>query len=180
MKALPQSTERDLWVSWSDYHDLIEQLVLLVDQAGIQFDHILCLARGGLRVGDVLSRVLDLPLSILAASSYRSAAGTEQGKLSLAPFITGAQGPLSGNVLVVDDLVDSGVTLAEVVAELSRAYPAVTKVCTAVLWYKAVSSFKPDFFVHFLPTNPWIHQPFEVYDHQRPQDLALSRAKGLS
>jgi hypoxanthine phosphoribosyltransferase len=81
---------------------------------------------------------------------------------------------------VVDDLVDSGVTLAEVVAELSRAYPAVTKVCTAVLWYKAVSSFKPDFFVHFLPTNPWIHQPFEVYDHQRPQDLALSRAKELS
>ena len=31
--------------------------------------------------------------------------------------------------------------------------------------------FKPDYHVDYLPDNPWIHQPFEVYDTMRPADL---------
>ena len=67
----------DLYVSWEDYHRLIEQLALQVYESGYKFDCILCLARGGLRVGDVISRIYDKPLAILAASSYREAAGTQ-------------------------------------------------------------------------------------------------------
>ncbi|MFX8751211.1 phosphoribosyltransferase family protein, partial [Acinetobacter baumannii] len=63
------STEKDLWVSWEDYHRLLEQLALTIYQSGWQFDQILCLARGGVRVGDVLSRIFDVPLGILATSS---------------------------------------------------------------------------------------------------------------
>ena len=25
--------------------------------------------------------------------------------------------------------------------------------------------------VDYLPDNPWIHQPFEIYDRMRPQEL---------
>ena len=42
---------------------------------------------------------------------------------------------------------------------------------TAVLWWKACSVYKPDFHVDYLPDNPWIHQPFEVYDNLRPEQL---------
>jgi len=35
-----------------------------------------------------------------------------------------------------------------------------------------VSSYVPDYFVEMLPTSPWIHQPFEVYDGMTPQGLA--------
>ncbi len=31
--------------------------------------------------------------------------------------------------------------------------------------------FKPDYYVEYLPDNPWIHQPFEVYDTLRPEAL---------
>jgi hypothetical protein len=52
---------------------------------------------------------------------------------------------------------------------------------TAVLWWKACSVFRPDFHVDYLPDNPWIHQPFEIYDKMRPDELAarlaLLRAK---
>jgi hypothetical protein len=34
-----------------------------------------------------------------------------------------------------------------------------------------VSTFTPDYSVEFLPTNPWIHQPFEGYDAMRPEQL---------
>jgi hypothetical protein len=40
-----------------------------------------------------------------------------------------------------------------------------------VLWWKACSVIKPDYYVDSLPDNPWIHQPFEVYDTLRPDAL---------
>jgi hypothetical protein len=51
---------------------------------------------------------------------------------------------------------------------------------TAVLWWKACSVFKPDFYVEYLADNPWIHQPFEVYDNLRPEGLKarLTRMQG--
>ncbi|MGM3237866.1 phosphoribosyltransferase, partial [Bacillus cereus group sp. BC24] len=90
-----------LWVGWDEYHRLIELLALQVHASGWKFDQILCLARGGLRVGDQLSRIYDVPLAILATSSYREAAGTEQGDLDIAQYITMTRGNLAGNVLLV-------------------------------------------------------------------------------
>ena len=50
-------------------------------------------------------------------------------------------------------------------------YKPITELRSAVIWTKGVSSFQPDFSVEFLPTNPWIHQPFEGYDSMRPEQL---------
>jgi uncharacterized protein len=161
----------DLYVSWDDYHREVERLALIVHESGWKFDSLLCLARGGLRVGDVMSRIYDLPLAILAASSYREAAGTRQGTLDIGEFITMTAGSLQGSVLLVDDLVDSGVTLSRVIDHLKRRYLQITEVRTAVIWYKACSTFKPDFYVRYLASNPWIHQPFEVYDAMGPEKL---------
>jgi hypothetical protein len=164
---------RDLHVTWDEYHRMIEQLTLQVYQSGFKFDSLLCLARGGLRVGDVISRIYDVPLAILAASSYREAAGKQQGRLDIAQFITKTNGSeLSGKLLLVDDLVDSGVTLTRVIEHVKERYTSITEVRTAVLWYKAVSSFKPDYYVQHLADSPWIHQPFEEYDSLRPHQLA--------
>lgn len=162
---------RDLYVGWAEYHRLIEELALRIFEAGYAFDSLLCLARGGLRVGDVISRIFERPLAILAASSYRAAAGTQRGALDIATYITTTGGDLHGRLLLVDDLVDSGTTLARVVEHVRARFPAVTEVRTAVIWYKAVSSFRPDFHVVFLPHSPWIHQPFEEYDALRPEHL---------
>lgn len=167
----PARSESDLYVDWDEYHRLIERLCLLVHESSWRFDSLLCLARGGLRVGDVISRIYDVPLAILAASSYRAASGTRQGQLDIGEYITMTSDVLSGNLLLVDDLVDSGVTLARVVDHLKSRYPAIEEVRTAVIWYKACSTIKPDYFVQHLPMSPWIHQPFEVYDAMGPEKL---------
>ncbi len=161
-----------LRVSWDAYHRHIEQLARSIHASGYPFDQVLCLARGGLRIGDVLSRLFRKPLLILAVSSYRDAAGTAQGELRIADNITSAAGPLSGQILLVDDLVDSGVTLKRVQAHLGTHFPAVTAVRTAVIWYKACSVMRPDYYVNYLPDNPWIHQPFERYDDSSINGLA--------
>ena len=99
---------KHLYVSYDEYHSLIEKLALKVHQSGWEFDTILCLARGGLRPGDVLSRIFDKPLAIMSTSSYRAEAGTKQGALDIARFITTPKGEIAGKVLLVDDLADTG------------------------------------------------------------------------
>jgi hypoxanthine phosphoribosyltransferase len=161
---------KHLYVSWDEYHLLIEKLAIKVHQSGWEFDQILCLARGGLRPGDVMSRVFDKPLAIMATSSYRAESGTIQGRLDMAKYITMPKGELAGRVLLVDDLADSGVTLQAVVERL-RGMPAIRELRSGVLWVKGVSCYTPDYFVEALPTSPWIHQPFEGYDAMRPEAL---------
>ena len=53
---------KHLYVSWEEYHQLIERLALKVHASGWEFDQILCLARGGLRPGDMLLKVAGQPV----------------------------------------------------------------------------------------------------------------------
>lgn len=154
----------DLHVTWDDYNRLIEWLAVMIHDSGWQFDAIICLARGGLRVGDALSRIFDKPLGVMTTSSYRASGGMVQGNLKIGDQISAAEEVTSGRVLLADDLVDSGVTLQAVIPELHRRYPAISEIRTAVLWYKSVSVIKPDYYAQFLQSSPWIHQPFEAYE----------------
>jgi hypoxanthine phosphoribosyltransferase len=162
----------DLHVSWDQYNTLVERLALIVHESGYGFDQIVCIARGGLRVGDVLSRIYERPLAILSTHSYAAEGGTVRGELVIAEHMTMTSPRLGECVLLVDDMVDSGHTLALVHRTLPQRFPHIRSCRTAVLWWKACSVFKPDFWVEYLPDSPWIHQPFEVYDRLRPDQLA--------
>lgn len=162
---------KDLHVSWDEYHRLIERLALQILESGWEFDSVICLARGGLRVGDVLSRIFQKPLGVMTTSSYRANAGTTQGELKIGETISSAETVTQGRVLLADDLVDSGVTLQRVIPELMRRHPSITEIRTGVIWLKGASVYKPEYYVDFLPTNPWIHQPFESYETLTPDEL---------
>lgn len=166
-----EQNDNVLRVSWEAYHEAIEDLALLVHTSGWAFDQILCLARGGLVPGDIFSRIFQVPLAILSTSSYRDDHGTVRGHLDIARHVTTPTGTLSGRILLIDDLVDSGTTLMGVQSHLRDHFPLVTEVRSAVLWCKASSVMRPDYCLVSLPENPWIHQPFEKYDALRPEQL---------
>lgn len=162
----------DLYVSWLDYHQKIEQLAARIYASGWRFNQIVCLARGGLRVGDILSRIYHQPLAILATSSYSGAGKQGRGKLIFAKNMTMTSETLGTKILLVDDLVDSGITLEETIPWLhEHADSPIEDIRSAVIWYKACSVVKPDYYVDYLPDNPWIHQPFEPYEMTNPADL---------
>ena len=56
-------------------------------------------------------------------------------------------------------------------ADLYYYNQPITELRTAVIWTKGVSTFRADYSVEDLPTNPWIHQPFEGYDNLSPEKL---------
>ncbi len=164
----------DLFVTWDEYHRHIETLGAKIYQSGWQFDQILCLARGGLRVGDTLSRIFDLPLAILSASSYGGENYQKRGELQFGASITMTTSSLGKRLLLVDDLVDSGITLVKTLDWLKQ-HPehCPDQIRTAVLWYKQCSIAVPDYYVDYLPDNPWIHQPFERYERMEPSELVI-------
>jgi uncharacterized protein len=163
---------RELHISWEAYHAKIEQLAIQIYKSEWEFNQILCLARGGLRIGDILSRINDKPLAILSVSSYGGADGNVRGELHFARSISMTTEKLGNRVLLVDDLVDSGITLKRTLKWLQQNEEyAIAEVKTAVLWYKSCSAIAPDFYVDYLPDNPWIYQPFCHYEQMQLKDL---------
>ncbi len=158
----------DLYVTWEQYHQNIEILADKVYQSGWEFNQIVCLARGGLRIGDTLSRLYHKPLAILFTSSYKDDHRREEIQFSQHLSMIGED--LGDRILILDDLVDSGVSLQKSIDWLKSRYP-INDLRTGVVWYKAHSTFKPDYYVHHLADNPWVHQPFEVYELMTPADL---------
>ncbi|WP_373528356.1 phosphoribosyltransferase [Nostoc sp.] len=163
----------DLYVSWSDYHQKIEQLAIQIYQSSWEFNQIICLARGGLRVGDILSRIYQQPLAILATSSYSGTGKQERSNLIFSRHLTMTTEKLGSRILLVDDLVDSGITLQQTIPWLKQNSDSpIEEIRTAVLWYKACSFIAPDYYVDYLSDNPWIHQPFEHYEQMNLAELA--------
>ena len=171
----------DLYISWSQYHQKIELLAAKIYQSNWQFNQIVCLARGGLRVGDILSRIYDLPLAILATSSYGGQDNKVRGNLTISGQLTMTTPQLGSHILLADDLVDSGITIKETAIWLKNNYAhQIESIRTAVIWYKACSIIAPDYYADYLPDNPWIHQPFEPYEQTDIAELAKSYSLELN
>ncbi len=167
----------DFYVTWDDYHRDIEKLAIQIYDSGWEFNQIVCLAKGGLRVGDTLCRLFDAPLAILSTASYGGSDGRTRGTITFSRDLSMTTAGLGSKVLLVDDLVDSGYSLDRSISWLKHKYGFyIEEIRTAVLWYKAASFIEPDYYVVHLPDNPWIHQPFERYEMMTPGDLATSYA----
>jgi len=162
----------DLYVSWERYHQNIEVLAVKIYQANWEFNQIVCLAKGGLRLGDIFCRLYRKPLAILSASSYGGEENRVRGEIIFSKHLSMTTENLGDRVLLVDDLVDSGISLKEGIRWLEDHHKnEIKEIRTAVIWYKACSIIKPDYYVDYLPDNPWIHQPFEEYEMMTPEQL---------
>jgi hypothetical protein len=168
----------DLYITWEEYHQKIELLAVQIYQSGYSFNQIVCLAKGGLRIGDILCRLYDAPLAILSAQSYHGAGNRERGEIYFSKHLSMVNSQLGNRILLVDDLVDSGISLEKSVTWLYHNYgEEIKEIKTAVIWCKSCSTFKPDYFIDYLTDNPWIYQPFEIYEQTTPKDLLIKLSK---
>jgi hypoxanthine phosphoribosyltransferase len=156
-----------LHVTWQDYEVMVEQLARKIYESDWKFDQIVCIARGGMFVGDSLSRIFNKPLAVIFSSSYKN--DKEQDRLIISKHIAMTTDKLGKHILLVDDLVDTGVTMAAV-KRLLADDPEVNEVRTAVLWYKKCSEITPDYFAKVSPDKVWIYQPFEYWENKKLED----------
>ena len=170
-----------LIIDWKKYNQIVEKLALQIHSYGYKPDLLIGIARGGLPIIDVLSRIFKIKCAYLAVESY-SGKGIEdqQGELIFSREMSSTVQNMKGNILLCDDLSDTGVTLNKSIDWLKKYPPLkgnIKNIKTAVLWKKKDSTFEPDFCAQKLDSNPWIVQPFECYEEVRIEDLITKHQK---
>lgn len=148
--------------NYNEYFNLIEALVSKAsgfNSVDCNFNCVIGLLRGGYLPAEAISRYLGIPLVIAKLSSYNDKI---QGKIELCDEVINRD-KIRGNVLIVDDLIDSGNTLKFFVNYIKEYYN-VDSVKTAVLWNKEVKrDIEPDFYSIMVPGDEWVVQPLEKY-----------------
>ena len=172
---------KKLIIDWKEYNQIVEKLAIQIYDSGFKPNLLIGIMRGGAPIIDVLSRVFKLKCAYLAVESY-SGEGTEdqQGDLVFSREMSSTVQDMKGNILLCDDLSDTGVTLNKSIDWLKKYPPLkgkIKSIKTAVLWKKAKSTFSPDFCAVTLKTNPWIVQPFERYEEIRIEELKKKQKK---
>ena len=164
-----------LIVNWKEYNLIVEILAIQIHESGFKPYLLICIMSGVFPIIDVLSRVFKIKCAYLAVESY-SGEGTEdqQGELVFSREMSSTVQEMRGNILLCDDLSDTGVTLNKSIDWLKKYPPLIgniKSIKTAVLWKKKDSTFEPDYCAQKLNSNPWIVQPFEHYEEVRVNDL---------
>ena len=157
-----------LIVSFEEYIKIVEKLAIQIHKE-YKPTVLVGIMRGAAPILDILSRILKLPIAYIVIQSY-SGKGIEdqQGQLMFAREISSlAENKDFKNVLLIDDLSDTGLTLNKSIEWLknyAQTKDYIKEVKTACLWKKKSSTFEPDFCSVRLDSDPWIVQPTEHYE----------------
>ncbi len=124
------------------YEEFREDLKTLTQKIDQDFDAILGIARGGLAMAQMLGEYYNLrEVYSINTIGYDDTHKNETVEVFNIPELKDAK-----KVLIVDDIVDSGDTLVEVLAVLNKKYPNVIFI-TASLFYKKTAKITPNWYV---------------------------------
>ena len=170
-----------LIIDWNEYNKTVEKLAIQIYESGYKPTILIGIMRGAAPMIDVLSRVFKLKCGYLAGESY-SGKGIEdeQGDIVFSREMSSIAPNMGGRILLCDDLSDTGITFNKSIDWLKKYKPIKDKIediKTATLWKKKKSTFDPDYCAVKLPDNPWIVQPFEVYEEIRIEDIKKKHHK---
>jgi len=142
------------YVSWSEYGNLAEALAEKVRANGKHYDLVVGIARGGIPVAMVVSDHLNVKIDFINVKSYN-----DIGKRTAPRILSTLTGGVEGkDILIVDDLVDQGDTMAFMKRYLSDQKPRSLE--TAVMFRKPWSKTEPDYYLENV--SEWIVFPFEL------------------
>jgi xanthine phosphoribosyltransferase len=124
------------------YEEFKEDLNVLISKIDQPFDAILGIARGGLAMAQMLGEYYDLrEVYAINTIGYDDTEKQESVEVFNIPDLKSSK-----QVLIVDDIVDSGDTLLEILKVLNEKYPSVT-FFTASIFYKKTAKIAPAWYV---------------------------------
>ncbi len=129
------------------YDEFVRDLKLLIAKIDWEFDAIVAISRGGLTIAHFLGEYYNIRnVFTINAIGYEDQEKLNEVKIFNIPDLQEFR-----NVLVVDEIVDSGETMQKVMQKLNGFD---VKLKSAVIFVKSDAIYQPDFFVKY--TNEWI------------------------
>ena len=128
-----------IYYGYEAFRDDLKILTQKIDKA---FDVLLPISRGGLSMGQMLGEFYGIrEVYAINTIGYDDTQKLDAVKIFNIPLLKEGQ-----RVLVVDDIVDSGDTLVEVLRVLQTKYPKTT-FDTAAIFYKPTAIIEPTWWV---------------------------------
>jgi hypoxanthine phosphoribosyltransferase len=147
--------------SWQETQVLVQRIVDQIREVDKNYDFIIGINRGGLIPSVLLSHILEIPHGVLTVSHYEGKKMLEQVRKDL--YISGIISIKSHhNILIVDDIADSGICLRESLIAVKRIDGDANKIDTATLFYKPKSIVKPTYFGKQTEDEDWICFPWKM------------------
>jgi xanthine phosphoribosyltransferase len=138
------------------YELFVKDTQVLVDKCReFEPEILLAVARGGLTLSHLMAQAMDMRnLYTLNSIHYEGELKLDTFNIFNIPDVSHAK-----RVLLVDDIVDSGETMREILNVLNEKFPKV-EFKLATLFYKKTAILKPDYYVR--EANEWIDFFWEV------------------
>ncbi|MGV3278797.1 phosphoribosyltransferase family protein [Rickettsiales bacterium LUAb2] len=104
------SQKGKLLITWQDVENDLRIIVKKIQQSNKNYKGLVVIARGGLGVAAILSRLLDIKLLDMACLASYDNASNSRLEINDLKKPTTAMEDLGENWLVIDDVIDSGAT----------------------------------------------------------------------
>ena len=128
-----------IYYAYAEFKEDLKALTQKIDQ---EFDVILPIARGGLSMGQMLGEYYN----IREVYAINTIGYDDTEKLKEVTVFNIPNLEMTKQVLIVDDIVDSGDTLVEVLKVLEDKYPSI-EFFTASIFYKPTAIIEPTWWV---------------------------------
>ena len=124
------------------YDEFRDDLKALTSKIDYEFDTIIAIARGGLSMAQLLGEYYNIrKVYSVNTIGYDDDKKLENTEIFNIPNLQDSQ-----NILIVDDIVDSGDTLILTINKLQELYPIHT-FKSASIFYKPTATIKPNFYI---------------------------------
>ena len=150
-------------VSWHEIDACVETVGRAIRAARFRPDCIVAVLKGGLIPARLLSDFFGaIEIYPIRVKAYIKTHKLARIRLESFRYPIGRK-----NVLLADDIHDSGQTLQKVIRHLQRRRPRALR--TATLFYKRRASHSPDFHASTVAPNIWVVFPWERNEMKNAQ-----------
>lgn len=147
-----------LQYSWNDVLKLCDELARKIKESSYKPDAIVAVARGGWIPARILCDHLEVKELYSVKAEHWGIVATRTGEARIKqPLNVNLEGK---NVLIVDDVADTGETIKLVLEHVKTFSPKEVRI--AVIDYKKTSDFVPDYYANYMEEWKWIVYPWSL------------------
>jgi len=140
------------YISWNEFESLSLELGKKIIDSKKKYSAVICVSRGGLLLGRLLSGVLNLPLGVISAKFVNNKYVVDNNISCLFD--------IKGDILLVDDVLEQKES-EEIVQKIKKIQKEVKKIDLASIFYRSENEFVPTYYVNKIKDRLTIVFPYQ-------------------
>jgi len=148
---------KKLHLKWKDIEKSLSKITEQLKESNFKPDVIISIGRGGMVPARILSDMLGINEVTMIPAKMYTGVGTRNARPVIGSLSVSIK---HKNVLVVDDIVDSGLTIEAVIDLLMKSTPAQIKTVTVAI--KENATIMPSYYDMTAKEEEWVVFPWET------------------